>query len=500
MIEKINAENVKIAKNILSSAQVVNNGQNTYSKYFNSTFNVNGTPKKFKLEQFFINTQGNIPKIVELSKYYYNKNGLIMRTINIERDFGSAGFRPVYPTSHKKVKKIIEDYNKKININQLIKDMIFELALAGNLICYDRGDWIDIYSIGEQVEISDYVLNGKPLVFYNTINELSNHYTSFDTYQIDPSISETYPKEVFDAMMEGKAKAILNNRNTYVARINGSRYEKYGIPPLLPALDDLSHKNLMTEAERSTALSVINKILLFQIGDKENPPTDSQITYYSEALGTKDGSIEMTVPYFVDGKFIEPSTEVFAASATIQANIEDSLLGTLGISLTLIKGEGGGTYSENQVNLSGLTKSINAIRELIKPIINDLYKKLLLQNNIPLDNCPEANFDEVVIDASTRKEILTWLFTTAGLSYESLYEGLGLNYLEEKSRRDTENEEKLEDIFKLREQPFQGNQGKIGGGNSSSGNTNSKGNPVGGRPTKTDKKSTNNDTPRPSSK
>lgn len=471
-----------------------NTNSSSYSKYFNKTFNVNGSPKKFELEKYFLNPQDNIDKIISLSKYYYNKNGLIMRTINIERDFGSDGFRTTYPTDHKKTKKIIEDFNTRINMKQLIKDMIYEIALTGNLICYDRGGWVDIFNIGEQVEISDLIENGKPLVYFNLPYDFSM--IKFEDLLLEVGFKNAYPEEILRAMNGHKQKELLKASNTYVVRMNGSRYEKYGIPPLLPALDDLAHKNLMTEAERSTALSVINKILLFQIGDEKNPPTDKQIEYYSGCLETKEGAVEMTVPYFVKAEYIEPSTEVFAASATVQTNIEDSLLGTLGISLSLIKGEGGGTYSENQVNLSGLTKTINSIRDLIVPIINDLYKKELIKQNIPLVNCPTVNFDEVIIDNATRKEILEWLFTSGGLSYKSLYEGFNFNYNEEKSRRETENTESLEDVFKLREQPFQGNQSKT----SNVGNTNVKGNPKGGRPASPNKKSTNNDTPRPSKK
>ena len=496
------AERIKradgIAKKVL---EVSGKGENSYSKYFNQTFCVNGSPKKFELEKYFIDPQSNIDKIIGLSKYYYNKNGLIMRTINIERDFGADGFKPTFPTDHKKTRKIIEEFNLRINMNQLIKDMIYEIALTGNLICYDRGGWIDIYSIGDQVEISDLIENGKPLVFFNVPYDFT--ITPFIQKILETGFKNAFPQEVLRAMssMGGNGidnRQLLDSKNTYVARMNGSRYEKYGIPPLLPALDDLAHKSLMVEAERSTALSVINKILLFQIGDKDNAPTDTQITHYSSALETKDGAIEMTVPYFVNAKYIEPSTEVFAASATVQDHIEDSLLGTLGISLSLIKGEGGGTYSENQVNLSGLTKNINSIRNLIIPIINDLYKKELLKQNIPLAHCPMANFDEVIIDNGTRKEILEWLFTTGGLSYKTLYEGFNFNYEEEKARRTTENTEKLEDVFKLREQPFQGNGGATA--KSTTGNTNVKGNPKGGRPASSNKKSTNNDTPRPSTK
>ena len=75
-----------------------------------------------------------------------------MRVINIIRDFGATHFSLNFPKKDASVKKCINDYNENININQLIRDMIFELAVTGNLVCYDRdGDCVDIYPINQIV-------------------------------------------------------------------------------------------------------------------------------------------------------------------------------------------------------------------------------------------------------------------------------------------------------------------------------------------------------------
>mgnify|MGYP003313574225 CR=1 FL=1 len=63
--------------------------ENQYSTHFEENFNVDGTPDGIDLEGIFNAPQEHINEIVGYSKYCYRKYGLIMRTINIMRDFGS---------------------------------------------------------------------------------------------------------------------------------------------------------------------------------------------------------------------------------------------------------------------------------------------------------------------------------------------------------------------------------------------------------------------------
>lgn len=74
-----------------------------------------------------------------------------------------------------------------------------------------------------------------------------------------------------------------------------------------------------------------------------------------------------------------------------------------------------------------------------------------------------------------------------GLPYEVLYSELDFDYESVKNTREQENRQKVQDVFKLREQPFQGNQAVDN---------------KGGRPEKnldereSDKNQSNNDQPR----
>ena len=176
----------------------VTSSADSYSTHFEKNFNVDGSPSKVDLESIFNAPQDHIDNIVGYSKYCYRKYGIIMRVVNIMRDFGSDGIKLSYPKKDQRVKTIIEEYNKRINVGQLVKDMIFELALTGNLVAYDReGERVDIYPIN-QIEVLPLLKNNKQVVAYKVAEAFGNLNNSYGK-EIDDLIQNAYPVEILDA-------------------------------------------------------------------------------------------------------------------------------------------------------------------------------------------------------------------------------------------------------------------------------------------------------------
>lgn len=433
--------------------QVTKNSQ--YSTHFTKNFNVDGSPDGVELESIFNAPQDNIESIVGYAKYCYRKHGIIMRVINIIRDFGSSELTLTYPAKDKRIKKVIDNYNKRIDINQLIKDFIYELALTGNLACYDRdGKRVDIYPINI-IKPVPLIVNNKQLISYK-IDLTSSIMETFGK-EIDKNIEKAYPEEVVAAMKKGSDKAILNPEYSYFAKINASQYEPYGLSVILPAFEDLAHKSLLKEAEKATANDIIDKIMLIQIGDKDNKPTRYLIEQYTSLLDNLVGSVRLTVPYYVDAKYIEPETSVFESEKYVE--VDTDILNTLGISLSLIRGESGGNYSEGIINFSGLVRTIQNIQAPICKILEGLYEQELKRHGIKAENAPSVKFADVVIDKEAKLNLVKELFTTAGLPYRVLYEEFGYDFDAVKLIREDENKEKIEDVFAVRALPFSGEKG-----------------------------------------
>lgn len=481
----------EVKNELCMGAKVQMSGQ--YSTYFEQNFNQNGSPSSVDLESIFNAPQDNIEAIVGYSKYCYRKYGLIMRTVNIYRDFGSNGLMHKYPKKSEKIKKIIDDYEKQINIKQFVRDSLMELALTGNLACYDRGNRVEIYPINK-IEVLPLVIDNKQVIAYKLNEDGLNTNDYGEEY--DKMIEEAYPKEILDAKKKGNEFAILDMENSHFAKINSSQYERYGISVILPAFEDLAHKSLLKETERAVANDVIDKIMMIQIGNDEVKPSKALVDGYSELFSNAHGSVRFTVPYYVDAKFVEPETTIFGREKFLE--VDTDILNTLGISLSLLRGSDGSNYADGILNFSGLCRTIENIREPITRIIYELYQSELKRNGCKPEDAPIPYFEEVVIDKESKIGLMMELFQNAGLPYEILYEEAGLDFDHIKLVRKNENDESMDETFKAHAIPFSGNA--IDSSDDSSDNGQVK--DEGGRPKlpesqrKTDKNQSNNNQPR----
>lgn len=426
--------------------------QSTYSRYFSQKFTINGEPKGYDLQKYAQNPQDNINELSALAKYYYVSEGMIMRTVNIMRDYSVTELHLDYDKGKGKVKAIVDSFLKKIDINKFCKDFVFEMAMTGNCFCYDRdGDYIDIYPL-DLIEVSNVVINGKQQVYFDNSQM---EFEMSDNPEEAKLMAKAYPEEIQKGIRQDRAKIPFDLDKSYFSKMNSSRYDRYGVSFLVPAFDDLSRKNLLKEAERSTASGIIDQILHIKVGDKDHAPSKDEVLFYSDLFTDKTGSVRVTTPYYVGLEWISPDSQIFGETKFLE--IDKDLLSTLGVSLTLLRGEGGGNYSEGMLNITGLIKTIESIRSFLPPIIEDMIRRELERNGINADKTPKVSFNEIIIDENARLGLVQWLFEHAGLPYRVLFEEYGYDYDYMKLERLEENNSDDDKVFELRNQPFQGN-------------------------------------------
>lgn len=429
--------------------------QSTYSRYFSQKFTINGEPKGYDLQKYAQNPQDNINELSALAKYYYISEGMIMRTVNIIRDYSVTELHLDYDKGKGKVKAIVDSFLKKIDINKFCKDFVFEMAMTGNCFCYDRdGEYIDIYPL-DLIEVSNVVINGKQQVYFDNSQM---EFEMSDNPEEAKLMAKAYPEEIQKGIRQDRAKIPFDLDKSYFSKMNSSRYDRYGVSFLVPAFDDLSRKNLLKEAERSTASGIIDQILHIKVGDKDHSPSKEEVLFYSDLFTDKTGSVRVTTPYYVGLEWISPDSQIFGETKFLE--IDKDLLSTLGVSLTLLRGEGGGNYSEGMINITGLIKTIESIRSFLPPIIEDMIRRELERNGINADKTPKVSFNEIVIDENARLGLVQWLFEHAGLPYRVLFEEHGYDYDYMKLERLEENNSDDDKVFELRNQPFQGNMPK----------------------------------------
>ena len=425
--------------------------QSTYSRYFSQKFTINGEPKGYDLQKYAQNPQDNINNLASLAKYYYISEGMIMRTVNIIRDYSVTELKLDYTKGRQKVQNIVENFLRKVDIEKFCKDFVFEMAMTGNCFCYDReGNYIDIYPL-DLIEVSNVIIDGKQQVYFDNSQTEININSNPEEEKL---MNDAYPKEIQKGIKQGREKIPFDLDKSYFSKMNSSRYDRYGVSFLVPAFDDLSRKNPLKEAERSTASGIIDQILHIKVGDKEHTPGEKEVLFYSNLFTDKTGSVRVTTPYYVDLEWVSPDSQIFGETKFLE--IDKDLLSTLGVSLTLLRGEGGGNYSEGMINITGLIRTIESIRSFLPPIIEDMIRRELQRNGINADKTPKVSFNEIVIDENARLGLVHWLFEHAGLPYRVLFEERGYDYDYMKLERIEENKAKADEIFELRGQPFQG--------------------------------------------
>ena len=110
-----------------------------------------------------------------------------------------------------------------------------------------------------------------------------------------------------------------------------------------------------------------------------------------------------------------------------------------------------------------------------------------------LNKVKNSEIKEVVIDKDAKIQLMMELFTNAGLPYQVLYEEAGFDFDHIKLIRENENDEDMDETFKLHSLPFSGTEETEDGGDP---------NDKGGAPKKnlsdrkSDKSQSNNTQPR----
>ena len=196
--------------------------QSTYSRYFSQKFTINGEPKGYDLQKYAQNPQDNIHNLAALAKYYYISEGMIMRTVNIIRDYSVTELKLDYAKGKQKVQNIVDNFLRRIDIEKFCKDFVFEMAMTGNCFCYDRdGDYIDIYPL-DLIEVSNVIVDGKQQVYFD------NSQTEF-SMESNPEeeklMAKAYPEEIQKGIKQGREKIPFDLSRSYFSKMNSSRYD-----------------------------------------------------------------------------------------------------------------------------------------------------------------------------------------------------------------------------------------------------------------------------------
>lgn len=368
------------------------------------------------------------------------------------------------------VKDFISAFNKTINAKRLIRTSIPTTFVEGNYVCYLRHEdnkyKVDYYPLGV-CEISDYDVNGEPVVLFN-IKELrsrlqkvykktkKNKALFFD--KMEDEVKANYPKEVYDAFISKEEYAKLDVRYSGVIRINNLN-RKYGLTPIFRAFKDLLMLDTFDNADRVNSKAKAKKIIHQKLrkevmGTELNKKGFEDMAYAHDNLMSawKQPTVLVTTPPTVeDIKYVEPKIELTDINTV--NNYRSRVLAALGIGFLMDSGSQ--SVSTADISVNQLLRTINMISEQLEDILQKWYKQVLEDNDLPVEYCPTINvIDSEALDFEMRKELASTLYTIFNGSMTSSLELIGIDVNDEKEKRIKENEEGFEEIFKCRQTAY----------------------------------------------
>lgn len=483
-------ENTKIlttsemGKEWLETAMRNYDAKNTaYSAYLNELSITSPVVTKEKLDMLSIDPQANLLKILEINdiaRTYVNKDWIIGKVAEVLESNVNSNFKLSYSSfdgNEKKVKeleeckKIINEFNKSINLRNLIKSSVPTTYIEGNYIFYCRGEKTGLYTytwypLGV-VEISDYDVNGEPQVIINmrelltrlrkTIKRTRKNKALFFE-KLEEEIKANYPPEVLNAYQNKDDYAKLDRKWTGVMRVNRQN-RKYGLTPIFRALypaltleqfDATDNINSKAKAKK-IIVQTLRKELMGQ--DGTNEAFEQQAWAHDNLMQAfKQKTVLVTTPAFVEKiEYVEPSTPNTDTETVM--NYVNRELSTLGISFLMSSGSTGASVAS--ISLDQLMKTINSISEQLEYIMERFYKNILEANGHSSEFIPTIRvLDSELLEMEVKQELAKLLYCNFNVSLETALSILGFDVNDEKAKRQKENKEGMDEIFKAHESQF----------------------------------------------
>ena len=355
------------------------------------------------------------------------------------------------------VKDFINAFNKTINTKRLIRTSIPTTFVEGNYICYLRHEdnkyKVDYYPLGV-CEISDYDVNGDPVVLFN-IKELRSRLQkvykktkknkALFFQNIEDEVKANYPKEVYDAFVAKEEYAKLDVRYSGVIRINNLN-RKYGLTPIFRAFKDILMLDTFDNSDRVNSKAKAKKIIHQKLrkevmGTELNKKGFEDMAYAHDNFmaAFKQSTVVVTTPPTVESiTYVEPKIELTDINTV--NNYRSRVLAALGIGFLMDSGSQ--SVSTADISVTQLLRTINMISEQLEDILQKWYRQILLDNGLSVEYCPTIQvIDSEALDFDMRKDLASTLYTIFNGSMSTSLELLGIDVNDEKEKRIKENNE-----------------------------------------------------------
>lgn len=447
----------------------------SYSTYLKLEDGLSSDTSIDRINELGENAQSDINKILNINRMarkYINTDDIIGRVYEAITTNINTNIRLTYPNfnnnrnKNKKLeeaKKIIKNFNKQIKVKNYLRESIPTAYSEGNYISYlrktDTGYTIMNFPLGIAL-VSDYYIDNEPVILIDMtklksalektrVKTKKGKYLFYNT--IEDEIESTYPPEVYEAFKNKEAFAKLDVRYTGTIRIN-NMCRKYGLSCIFKALKPTIMLDNFAKTDEMSAKIKAKKILHQTMnveitGENHEKLCLDETAYAHENLmqaWKQQVVIVSTPPSVKKIEYVEPKVEDIS---TDKINLyRNKVLSALGIAF--LASDKSTTASIANISLDQLMLMINSISEQVENIFAKWYALILMDYGYEYEFCPDVEIvDSEQMAYDVKQSLASMLFTTVGVSYETVFDILGLNINDEVTKRKNENEKNYNEIF-----------------------------------------------------
>lgn len=398
--------------------------------------------------------------------------------------------KPEKKTNQKKLEKVkarIEQFNKSVRIERIIRDAVARTFLEGNTPMIYRwlpgSDVIDLHPLSIFYP-SGYTSNGDDIMEAD-ISVLKTRLSK--TYKrnkqkkaiyfenLANEVKKNFSAEVYKAFVNGDTYCRMDTDSADCVKINAA-CRPFGVSPFFRALRPLIVLNNIEAADVSDSKARSKKIIL-QLLRKEllgpggNKPSlsEQQLAHDNLTSALRTNLCAYTAPAFVEDVRFVTSKANNEDSVKQQVQYTTKYLQSLGIAFvdTDI-----GSYKTADISITQLIRTINQILEEIERVINKFYWKALKESNLADTFEPSIHIARAeTMELAMKIDLSKYIYGTLGASLRTAYRMIGLDLEDEVETRRVEKENGVEDIMTPHPLAYTASSGETGAGRPASDDT-----------------------------
>ena len=386
-------------------------------------------------------SQRNRKEILQKSRGYVNKIGILNTIIKLKTSFVASGFKITHPED--KIERYYNDLYDELDIDDFIRAASDELQITGEfykLKSYDGNDPVNLSLLNPEKTDVRSVL-GQDIIYLEPNDDIRKMLNSSNPEEV--KLAKKYiPPGIAKKWKQGK-KAVIPEELVERYYLTKPDFKKHPNSPIEPIMKDLELLSTLIDADYSNATK-LKSILQAKVGDKDvgqngiMPP--EAIDKVDELLDNPNSSaLEIVTQWFVDLEYVSPDSSVFDDTkykSVLQRIVDWSNIGVFI--------QGGGSYAQSFVKLKALRQNVENIRSIIKKSLNDFNKEVAKKQGFKTYNgykTPEITFDSnSMIDDSHLLKVTKWLHQQGLLSVEDTLETFDFDVDVQQKKKEKEQE------------------------------------------------------------